>query len=247
MKSALAFLFRAVFVISITSLTAPCFAQDEATKPIDPAAKQAAEILPNDAPKPTPQTAVTQPMTASAAQPNEADMMKQMMELSKLNENHKLLGTMAGSWTYTLKMWMNPDPSAPPTQSSGTATRKPIMGGRYYEGDFLGKFPMPGPDGKMKEMEFKGMSIEGYDNAKKKFFATWIDNMGTGSMQMEGDYDPMSKSFTYTAEEELMPGMKMKVREVVKIVDADHHTLEWYEDRGGKDVKTMEINYTRKK
>jgi hypothetical protein len=45
----------------------------------------------------------------------------------------------------------------------------------------------------------------------------------------------------------MMPGMKQKVREVIKIVDNNHHTFEWYEDRGGQEVKTMEINYTRKK
>jgi len=40
--------------------------------------------------------------------------------------------------------------------------------------------------------------------------------------------------------------MKTKVRQAVKFVDANHHTLEFYEDRGGKEVKTMEITYTRK-
>ena len=51
-------------------------------------------------------------------------MMKQMMELAKLNENHKLLADLAGTWTYTVKMWMNPDANAKPSESKGTATRK---------------------------------------------------------------------------------------------------------------------------
>ena len=46
-------------------------------------------------------------------------MMKQMMEMSKLNENHKLLADMNGSWNYTIKMWMNPDPNAKPQESKG--------------------------------------------------------------------------------------------------------------------------------
>jgi hypothetical protein len=47
---------------------------------------------------------------------------------------------------------------------------------------------------------------------------------------------------------EAVPGMKTKVREVLKIADKDHHTFEWYEDRGnGQEAKTMEISYTRKK
>ena len=96
-------------------------------------------------------------------------------------------------------------------------------------------------------MTFKGQGTEGYDNVKKKFVGTWIDSMGTGIMMSEGDYDPATKTFTYTGEIEVMPGMKQKIREVVKITDQDHMDFEWYEDRGGKEVKTMEINYTKKK
>ena len=71
--------------------------------------------------------------------------------------------------------------------------------------------------------------------------------MGTGVMMSEGDYDPATKTFTYTGEIEVMPGMKQKIREVVKLTDKDHMDFEWYEDRGGQEMKTMEINYTKKK
>jgi hypothetical protein len=66
-------------------------------------------------------------------------------------------------------------------------------------------------------------------------------------MYSEGDYDPATKTFTYTSEIEMLPGMKTKIREVIKVVDKDHHDFEWYEDRGGQETKTMEIKYTRKK
>ena len=174
-------------------------------------------------------------------------MMKQMLEMSKLNENHKLLSSLDGNWTFNIKTWFNPDPNAKPQESKGTGIRKTIMGGRYVMMDVTGKMQMPGEDGKMKDMQFKGMGLEGYDNVKKKFVNTWGDNMGTGLMMAEGDYDPATKALTYVSEMEMIPGMKTKVREVVTITDKDHHIMEWYEDRGGKDVKTMEINYTRKK
>ena len=87
----------------------------------------------------------------------------------------------------------------------------------------------------------------GYDNVKKKFVTSWIDNMGTGIMNSEGTYDSATKTFTYTGDYEPMPGMKCKIRQVLKIVDADHHTLEWYEDRGAGETKTMEISYARRK
>jgi hypothetical protein len=188
---------------------------------------------------------------ASATAPGQmsaADMQKMMAtmaELAKLNDNHKLLGELAGTWNYTVKMWMNPDPSAKPEEYKGTAVRKSMMDGRFYVLDATGKMKMPGPDGKPKDVTFKGMGLEGYDNVKKKFIGTWMDNMGTAIMMSEGDYDPATKTLTYTGEYEATPGMKTKIRETVKIVDKDHHTFEWYEDRGGKEAKTMEINYTR--
>ena len=217
-----------------TSLAVSSFAQPTTTSP-----------APGGKVTNTPQVAApAQPVTG---QPNAADMMKQMMELSKLNENHKLLSSLDGNWDYSIKFWMNPDPNAKPQESKGTATRKSIMGGRYFTMDVSGKMQMPGEDGKMKDMMFKGMGIEGYDNVKKKFVASWIDNMGTGIEFSEGTYDPATKSFTYTSEIEMMPGMKTKVREVVKVVDESHMMLEWYENQGGQEKKTMEINYTKKK
>ena len=234
----------AVFAAAL--ITIPAFAQTTSPAP----QTKAPGLVPNAAKPPAAASlsAATTPVEANkTAQPSDAEMMAKMMELSKLNDNHKLLGSLVGTWTNTVKMWMNPDPKAPPSESKGTATRKAIMGGRYFTSDFTGQMQMPGADGKMKNMEFKGMSIEGYDNAKQKFVSTWCDNMGTGIMMSEGTYDAATKTFTYTAEYEPLPGMKTKARETLKIVDANHHTFEYYEDHGAGEMKSMEINYTRKK
>lgn len=180
-------------------------------------------------------------------QPDEAQMMAAMMELAKPGDNHKLLQGLTGSWTYSGKFWMSPDPASPPMESPGKTVVKPIMGGRYLQVEHNGKMQMPGADGKMMDMEFKGMEIAGYDNVKKKFVSSWVDNMGTSIVQSEGSYDPETKTLTYTSEYEPMPGMKTKTRGLLKITDSDHHTMEYYEDRGGKEVKVMEIAYTRQK
>src|SRR4029077_11185690 len=108
-------------------ITIPSFAQDQTSPP---------SVGPS-------------PSAPFAGQPNQAEMMKQMMELSKLNENHKLLARLAGNWTYNIKFWMNPDPNAKPQESKGNAGTKPLMGGRYFVMDVSGKMQMPGPDGKM--------------------------------------------------------------------------------------------------
>jgi hypothetical protein len=186
-----------------------------------------------------------QPTAAQEAKKNsEAEMMAKMMELAQPGPEHKRLAGIVGTWSYTIKYWMSPD--APPNVSTGTAVAREVMGGRYFITEHAGKMQMPGPDGKMMDTEFKGMSVEGYDNAKKKFVASWIDNMSTGIMNSEGTYDADAKVLTYHAEYEPMPGMKVKIRETVKIPDKDHHTFEFFEDRGGKEVKTMEIQYVRK-
>src|SRR5215510_13873747 len=158
-------LITILFAVLIAS---PSFAQSPATSPATATGSTAA-----------------QPATATG-QPNPQEMMKQMVEMGKLNENHKLLSTTDGNWTYNIKMWMNPDPNAKPQESKGTANRKSVMGGRYVVMDVTGKMQMPGPDGKMKDMQFKGMGVEGYDNVKKKFISSWIDNMGTGIQFSDG-------------------------------------------------------------
>jgi hypothetical protein len=227
-------------VFAAALIASPSFAQNPAAT-----ASPGGAAMPSDSPKASAAAQSTAPGQMSAADMQK--MMAQMMEMSKLNENHKALANLDGTWNCDVKMWMDGDTSKKPDVSKSTAVRKSIMDGRFSMMDVTGKMEMPGPDGKKKEMTFKGMGVDGYDNVKKKFVGTWIDNMGTGIMLAEGNYDPATKTFTYTSEVEMMPGMKTQVREVIKIVDNDHHTFEWYENRGGQDVKTMEINYTRKK
>jgi len=229
--------------LAAASLAVSSFAQQTTTSPVTGGKVSNAGQVPVPA-NPAGGTGASAP----TGQPNVADMMKQMMELSKIGENHKLLSSLDGNWDYTIKFWMNPDPSAPPQESTGTATRKTVMDGHYVTMDVSGHMQMPGEDGKMKDVEFKGMGIEGYDNVKKKFVASWIDNMGTGIEFSEGKYDPATKTFTYTSEVEAVPGMKTAVREVIKITDDNHMSLEWYEkQKSGKEKKTMEIAYTKKK
>jgi hypothetical protein len=178
-------------------------------------------------------------------QPSESDMMATMMAVAQPGENHKQLESMAGKWNYTVKWWMNPQ--SPPSESAGTTVAKMAMGGRYLISNHTSKITMPGADGKMTTMEFHGMSIDGYDNAKKKYVNSWIDNMGTGIMNSEGTFDDATKTLTSLGSYAPMPGVVTKVKEVTKFVDDDHHTMEMFEDRGGTLVKTMEISYTRKK
>lgn len=150
---------------------------------------------------------------------------------------HELLSKGTGEWTSKITMWM--DPSQPPTESTGTSEIKSILGGRYFEGthkmDFNG-------------MEMNGQEISGYDNAKKKFFSTWIDNFGTGVMYLEGTYDEGTQTFTYHGNSvDPMTGQDVPVKQTVKHIDADHSHMEMFMTDKGQEFKTMEIDFTRTK
>ncbi len=165
------------------------------------------------------------------------EMMKAWTEYMTPGPMHELLSKGAGEWTGDIKMWM--DPEQPPTESIGTSVIKPILGGRYFEGRHTGTF---------NGMDMDGREISGYDNAKKKFFSTWIDNFGTGVMYLEGTYDEGSQTFTYTGTSvDPMTGQDVAVKETIKRIDDDHHHMEMFMTDNGKEFKTMEIDFTRKK
>jgi hypothetical protein len=165
-------------------------------------------------------------------------MMQAWHKAATPGANHKLIASLTGQWAFSTKMWMQP--GAPPETSTGTAVYTPLMDGRFIQGDYKGTFG---------GMAFQGLGLTGYDNVAQHFTATWADNMGTSIMLMTGHYDPATKVFTYKGDMDDMmkPGTKVKVRQVVKVLDDDSHTMEWYETRGGKEIKTMEIAYTRQK
>lgn len=149
---------------------------------------------------------------------------------------HQMIAKSDGEWSFDLTMWMKPD--APPTTSTGTTVNKMILGGRYQES--VHKSTMMG-------MPFEGHGLLAYDNAKKIFQSSWVDNMGTGIMNMEGPWDEATKSITFTGKTvDPMTGKDMGVKEIFKMVDDNHHVMEMYMTNDGKEFKTMEIKFARK-
>jgi len=164
------------------------------------------------------------------------DMMKVWQEYMTPGDMHKLLANNVGEWKAEITMWM--DPSQPPTTSEGTSVTEALLDGRYFQTKYTGN---------IMGMPMNGISLEGYDNAKKTFFSTWIDNMGTGIMYLEGTYDEGTKTLNYKGISTDPTGKDVKVREVVKIIDIDNFQFEMFMDQEGKEFKSMEIKYTRKK
>ncbi len=176
--------------------------------------------------------------TESAAM-DSATMMKNWMDYMTPGEAHSLLAKSDGEWTSVNTMWM--DPSAPPTVTEGSCVNKMIMGGRYQVSENKGNF---------NGMPFEGIATTGYDNAKKVFFNTWIDNFGTGMMTSEGTYDSTTKTFTFTGKSiDPMMGIEKPFRETFSMPDDNSQIMEMFMPNpdGKGEFKTMNIVYTRKK
>lgn len=167
-----------------------------------------------------------------------AAMMQAWMNYSTPGAMHSMIAKDDGVWTAEITMWMTPD--APPTKSTGTATNKMIMGGRYQQSTFKGNF---------NGMPFEGVSTLAYDNAKKVFVNTWIDNMGTGIMSMEGTYDSVNHVINFSGKStDPTTGKDCVMRQTFKQVDDNTQYMEMFATYpGGKEYKTMEMTYKRKK
>jgi len=169
-----------------------------------------------------------------------ATATKAWMDYATPGEMQKMLAKSDGNWVGETTMWM--EKGSQPMMSKSEATNKMVFDGRYqmstHKGDMMG-------------MPFEGISIVGYDNSKKKFVSSWIDNMGTGIMNMEGIWNASTKSIEFKGKmtDPSRPGKDCNVREIYTFVDDNTQKMEMYgpDAKTGKEFKTMEINYTRKK
>ena len=159
-----------------------------------------------------------------------------MMEYATPGNNHKMLAKMEGTWSANITFWMQP--GAPPMTTTATAVNEMILGGRYLQSKNTGM---------MMGQPFEGIGVTGYDNAKKVYVATWIDNFGTGIMTMTGNWDDASKAIVFTGSEvDPASGKDYPIRQVVRNPDDNTQIMEMYATMGGKEMKTMEIKYVRK-
>lgn len=151
-------------------------------------------------------------------------------------EMHQMLAKDDGEWAEEITMWMAP--GASPSKSTATAVNKMIMGGRYQESKHSGSF-MGQP--------FEGYSLVGYDNAKKTFHSIWIDNMGTGVMHLEGQWDPQTKTINFKGMSvDPSTGKEIQVRETFRWIDDNRQLMEMFMQQDGKEFKSIEIKFTRK-
>ena len=161
---------------------------------------------------------------------------KVWMEYMTPGPEHEQLAKCDGEWSEEVTFWM--DPTAEPMKMKSVCINKMILGGRYQYSTHTGT---------MMGMPFEGISIVGFDNAKKVYQSSWIDNMGTGVMNLSGPLDESTKSVILTGTSfDPQTGKDVQVREVFKIIDDKTQSMEMYMIKDGKEMKSMEIVMTKK-
>jgi Protein of unknown function (DUF1579) len=144
-------------------------------------------------------------------------------------EHEKLKKLFEGDWEATVNIMGN--------EMKATTSYKMILGGFWLRESFTGEFG---------GMKFEGRGTTGYDPAKKKYIATWIDSASPSLIMLEGSFDQDDKVFTETGEGFGPDGKagKLKTTYVFKDGNAIDYTM--YRVADGKDQEIMKITYKRK-
>jgi hypothetical protein len=180
----------------------------------------------------------TKTETTPAAMPDSAAMMKAWEVYKTPGDMHKWMAKTNGSWEGDITQWM--DPKAPPAKVKANVVQSSVLGGRFVTSRYSST---------MMGMPFEGMSTMGYDNAKKLFTSSWVDNMATCIVNMTGTYDETTKTLNLRGHQtDPMTGKDSDIREEMTIIDNDSYSMTMYgSDMNGKEMKFMEGVFKRKK
>lgn len=168
----------------------------------------------------------------------EKAMMEAWAKAATPGKQHKWLAAKAGTWEFAGKFWQTPGQA--PENANGTAERTMILGGRVASEKVASPAMMGQP--------FEGFGLTGYDNVTGEFWGTWADSMGTGLMLSRGKCDDKG-ACTFNAEfVDPVTGKKKATRMASRDDGPDKEVHEfWDKTADGKEFKSMELIYTRKK
>ena len=150
---------------------------------------------------------------------------------------HELLAIYEGSFRVEISMWM--DESNTPALVTVNAENKMILGRRFLE------MKQSGP---MMDYNYEAMTTLGFNTISGEFSLSALNNMGTGSLFLEGSaWEPASKTAILKGEM-INPVNKqtIHVRQVIRFTDENTLLIENYDRKdGGQERKTIQYLFTR--
>lgn len=159
------------------------------------------------------------------------------MDYMTPGDMHKMLAKQAGIWEGEVHSFM---PGAPVDTQKAKEVVKMSMNGLYQESDFTSN---------MMGQPMTGHATMGFDNLRKVFVSTWIDNFGSGIIMMEGTYDAATKTLNMKGKQSDPSANKQTdIRQELKFPDDDSYTMTMYgTGPDGTEMKFMEGSFKRKK
>ncbi len=168
--------------------------------------------------------------------PDEQAMMAAWQKTMTPGEAHARLGQLVGSWDTKLTFVM--DSGSPAEVSEGRTENRLVLGGRYLEQRF---------EGTSMGMPFEGIGYTGYDNVRKTYTGTWMDNFSTTIMSVTGRGRPTDTKMESESVTLDPFGEQVRFDCKLEVQDSDHHTYEmWTKGSNGRRFRTMLIEYARK-
>jgi hypothetical protein len=153
-------------------------------------------------------------------------------------EMHKMMATWEGKWDAEITAWM--DASTPAQNATGKVENKMIMNGLYqlatFSADLMGT-------------PYEGQGTTGFNNLRGLFETTWIDNMSSAILKMEGFWNGSTKTMNLKGRMlDPFTATTKAVRQTLKIVDDNTQIMEMFQTGAdGKEFRMMQIKYTRAK
>ena len=139
-------------------------------------------------------------------------MMEMYAQAGQPGEQHEEMKVFVGTWKADLKSMMA---GMEDFNTTGTATYKPIMGGRFLHMDF--KSTIMGEP-------MNGMNLTGYHKALKRYESIWIDDTGTALNYMTGK--KTDDGWVYDGEEtDPIAGQTLPVRDTIVMDGKDKFTF----------------------
>lgn len=166
----------------------------------------------------------------------DAAMMEAYQKAGTPSLAHAGLAATVGEYTVTIRSWSSP--GAPASESTGTASRTLMLGGRVVSEELHSSI-----DGQ----PHAGFGLTGFDNVTGTYWTTWNDSMTTGLTVGKGDCDAQAGCAFTTHWDDPVSKQPVTARISIRWTSPSVEVFEMFgPGADGKEMKMMEMTYTRK-
>lgn len=158
-------------------------------------------------------------------------------EYMKPNEVHTLLGEYMGEFDLEISMWMKE--GSDPTVVKVSSFHTMILGDRFLEITQVGS---------MMGTDYQSITTMGYNTSSKTFSLTAITSMGTGTLYLNGTWDPEKRTANLTGQmTNPTDGKTISVRQLITFINENQLLIENFDTYAGeKERKSIQYKFVRK-